>query len=61
MGENKKEYHFGAIEDILRESGAEAAEPDRTEGMDGGILLTSGIHMYMRDISAAWRVNSLYH
>ena len=47
MGENKKEYHFGAIEDILRESGAEAAEPDRTEGMDGGILLTSGIHIYL--------------
>lgn len=47
MSGDKKEYHFGAIEDILRESGAEAAEPDRTEGMDGGILLTSGIHVYL--------------
>ena len=47
MSGDKKEYHFGAIEDILRESGAEATEPDRTEGMDGGILLTSGIHVYL--------------
>ncbi len=27
----KNRYQFGAIEDILRESGAEATEPDRTE------------------------------
>ena len=47
MGEGKREYQFGLIEDILRESGAEPEEPDRKTEMDGGILLTSGIHVYL--------------
>ena len=47
MGEGKREYQFGLIEDILRESGAEPTEPDRKTEMDGGILLTSGIHVYL--------------
>lgn len=47
MEKDEKQYQFGTVEDILRESGAEPTEPDRTEEMDGGILLTSGIHVYL--------------
>ena len=47
MEKNVTEYQFGTIEDILRNSGAEPTEPDRTAEMDGGILLTSGIHVYL--------------
>ena len=45
MEENATEFRFGAIEDILRNSVAEPTEPDRTEKMDGGILLISGIRV----------------
>jgi len=47
MGEGKSEYRFGTVENILRESSAEPTEPDRKREMDGGILLTSGIHVYL--------------
>lgn len=63
MGEGKREYQFGTVEDILRECGVEPTEQDRKMEMDGGILLTSGIHVYlhamrsmcMRDFSAIWK------
>lgn len=47
MEENVTEYQFGTIEGILRNSEAEPTEPDRTEEMDGGILLISGIRVYL--------------
>ena len=47
MEENVMEYQFGTIEDILRECEAEPTEPDRQTEMDGGILLTSGVHVYL--------------
>ena len=47
MEENVTEYQFGTIEDILRECEAEPTEPDRQTEMDGGILLTSGVHVYL--------------
>ena len=67
MEENVTEYQFGTIEDILRECEAEPTEPDRQTEMDGGILLTSGVHVYchamkstcMRDFSATWKTGSL--
>ena len=47
MGEDRKKYQFGTVEDILRESSAEPTEPNREMDMDGGILFTSGIHVYL--------------
>ena len=47
MEENVTEYQFGIIEDILRGCEAEPTEADRQTEMDGGILLTSGIHVYL--------------
>ena len=47
MEESSRKFRFGVVEDILRESGAEPTEPDRQTEMDGGILLTSGIHVYL--------------
>ena len=47
MEESSKKYQFGMVEDILRECEAEPEEPDRQTEMDGGILLTSGIHIYL--------------
>ena len=47
MEENSRKYPFGTIEDILRECEAEPTEADRQTEMDGGILLTSGIHVYL--------------
>ena len=47
MEENSRKYQFGTIEDILRGCEAEPTEADRQTEMDGGILLTSGIHVYL--------------
>jgi len=47
MEENSRKYPFGTIEDILRGCEAEPTEPDRQTEMDGGILLTSGVHVYL--------------
>ena len=47
MEENSRKYPFGTIEDILRGCEAEPTEADRQTEMDGGILLTSGIHVYL--------------
>ena len=47
MEDGGKKYQFGMVEDILRENGAEPTELDRTEEMDGGILFTSRIHVYL--------------
>lgn len=47
MEDGGKKYQFGMVEDILRENGAKPTELDRTEEMDGGILFTSGIHVYL--------------
>lgn len=47
MKEGSTKYQFGMVEDILRECEAEPGEPDRRTEMDGGILLISGIHVYL--------------
>ena len=47
MEENVTEYLFGTIEDILRGCETEPTEADRQTEMDGGILLTSGVHVYL--------------
>lgn len=47
MEENSRKYPFGTIEDILRGCETEPAEVDRQTEMDGGILLTSGVHVYL--------------
>ena len=47
MEKDVTEYQFGTIEDILRGCEAEPTEPDRQMEMDGGVLLTSGVHVYL--------------
>ena len=67
MEKDVTEYQFGTIEDILRGCEAEPTEPDRQMEMDGGILLTSGVHVYLprheinvhEGFSATWKTDSL--
>lgn len=47
MEENSRKYTFGTIEDIVRGCEAEPTEEDRQTEMDGGILLTSGVRVYL--------------
>lgn len=64
MKNDKKEYRFGTIEDILRESKVEPGELDRKMEVNGGTLLTSGIHVYLpryeinvqEGFSATWKM-----